>query len=64
VLRGFLDEQIMASATAPKAFASFCSPIFLWFHSPEGLDGAARWGFEPPRLPGGEFCVLFIATFP
>jgi len=45
----------------------FCfTDIFCGFHSPEGLDGAARWVSETNLgLPQREnFVLLFLATFP
>jgi len=59
VLRGFLDEQIYGLSDSAKAFAIILfTDIFCGFSQPGGLDGAARWGFEPPRFaPAGEFCA-------
>jgi len=62
VLRGFLDEaDLMASATAPKLCHHSVHDIFCGFHSPEGLDGAARWVSTNSFWPSGRIFVLLLS---
>jgi len=67
VLRGFLMSRSMASATSAKGLChhSVFTDIFVGFsQARRGLDGAARWCFEPPPFAPSGYFVLSVSSPP